>query len=237
MGRVWTSEQCSDCERKQLLKKERQLLRIARIDKAAWMRRSLVKVIPPLFASAHLRDFSRAFRAALLDFDSKVGLVLFGAAGRGKSHAFAALARYLILKHKSVVRITYEMFCLQIRDTYKQGGNKTELDVIRPLTVCDCLIVEDIGSTTSIGKNESDFSNRTFFVLLDSRLEACKCTFISTNKSRANLTASFDERIASRLSLFKWIGTGGEDKRQCGTKEAIRSGNTPAKIIRAETVG
>jgi DNA replication protein DnaC len=219
MGRRWTHERCSDCADKQRAQEARQVLRQVRKAKAERMRQSLGKVIPLLFASAHMRDFSRAFRKALLDFDSRVGLVLFGAVGRGKSHALAALARHLILNRKSVVRITYEMFCLQIRDTYKPGGDKTELDVIRPLTGCDFLIIEDIGSTTSIGRNESDFSNRTFFVLLDSRLEACKATFISTNKSRANLTASFDERIASRLSLFKWIGTGGEDKRQCRTNQ------------------
>jgi DNA replication protein DnaC len=219
MGRVFTNAQCAECADKQRVQETQQALRQERKVNAERMRRSLGKVIPPLFAAAHMRDFSRAFRKALLDFDSGVGLVLFGAAGRGKSHALAALARHLILNRKSVVRITYEMFCLQIRDTYKPGGDKAELDVIRPLTGCDCLIIEDIGSTTSIGRNESDFSNRTFFVLLDSRLEACKATFISTNKSRANLTASFDERIASRLSLFKWIGTGGEDKRQCRTNQ------------------
>jgi len=213
MGRVLTSEYCPDCADKQRVEQARLSLRQTRMDKAARMRQSLSKAIPPLFAAAHLRDFSKAFRAALLAFDTKVGLVLFGAAGRGKSHALAALARHLIFKRKGVVRIAYEMLCLQIRDTYKQGSTKTELDVIRPLTDCECLIVEDIGSTTSIGKDESDFSNRTFLVLLDSRLEACKPTFISTNKSRQNLTASFDERIASRLSLFKWVGCGGEDKR------------------------
>jgi len=177
------------------------------------MRQALGRVIPKLFANAHLRNLSAAFRVAIFSYDLKIGLVLYGPVGRGKSYALSALARHLILTRKSVKRITYEMLCLQIRDTYKQGNKKTELDVIRPLIDCDYLIVEDVGSTTSIGKNESDFSLRTFYVLLDSRLEACKPTFISTNKSRQNLAASFDERIASRLSLFRWVGTGGEDKR------------------------
>ena len=106
------------------------------------------------------------------------------------------------------------MLCLEIRDTYKQGSSKTEMDIIRPLINCHCLIIEDVGSTTAINKTESDFSNRTFLVLIDSRLEAAKPTFISTNKSRENLMSSFDERIASRLSLFKWVGAGGLDKRQ-----------------------
>lgn len=213
-AQILTSEFCPECADKQREEYARQELRKARMDRAARMRQSLSKVIPPLFAGAHLRSLSKAAKEALLSFDSKIGLVLFGPVGRGKSFALCALARHFILKRKKVVRVSYEMLCLQIRDTYKQGSRLTELDVIRPMMDCDCLIIEDIGSTTSIGRNESDFSNRTIFVLLDSRLEACRPTFISTNKSRKNLEASFDERIASRLGLFKWIGIGGEDKRK-----------------------
>jgi len=224
MGRRWTHERCSDCADKQRTQEALQALRQARKTKAARMRQSLSKVIPPLFAGAHLRSLSKAVKEALLSFDSKIGLVLFGPVGRGKSFALCALARHFILKRKKVVRVTYEMLCLQIRDTYKQGSRLTELDVIRPMIDCDCLIIEDIGSTTSIGRNESDFSNRTIFVLLDSRLEACRPTFISTNKSRKNLEASFDERIASRLGLFKWIGIGGEDKRISTIMEDRKNG-------------
>lgn len=213
-ARILTSEFCPECADKQREEHARQLQRKARMERAARMRQILSRVIPPLFAGAHLRNLSYAIKKELLSFNSKIGLVIFGPVGRGKSFALAALARHLIFKRRKVVRITYEMLCLQIRDTYKQGSRLTELDVIRPLIDCDCLFIEDIGSTTSIGKDESDFSNRTIFVLLDSRLEACRPTFISTNKSRKNLEASFDERIASRLGLFKWIGIGGEDKRK-----------------------
>ena len=224
MGRVFRAGQCAQCADKQRVQEARQALRQIRKAKAERMRRALERVIPPLFASAHLRDLNKMFRRTLLDFDNRVGLVLFGPAGRGKSFALCALARHFILKRKKVVRVSYEMLCLQIRDTYKQGSRLTELDVIRPMMDCDCLIIEDIGSTTSIGRNESDFSNRTIFVLLDSRLEACRPTFISTNKSRKNLEASFDERIASRLGLFKWIGIGGEDKRISTIMEDRKNG-------------
>lgn len=213
MGRVFRAGQCAQCADKQRVQEARQALRQMRKAKADRLRRSVERVIPPLFASAHLRDLNKMFRRTLLDFDRRVGLVLFGPAGRGKSFALAALARYLILRGKKCERITYEMLCMQIRDTYRRGNGQTELDVIRPLINCDCLFIEDLGSATSIGRPESDFSNRTIFVLLDSRLEACKPTFISTNKSRKAMEASFDERITSRLFSFRWIGIGGEDKR------------------------
>jgi DNA replication protein DnaC len=106
------------------------------------------------------------------------------------------------------------MLCLFIRDTYKTGSKKTELEVIQPYLNCDCLFIDDVGSTTGIGKDESDFSVRTFYVLLDTRLEQCRPTFISANKTEKNLATSFGERIASRLSMFKWLGVGGRDKRK-----------------------
>ena len=67
-------------------------------------------------------------------------------------------------------------------------------------------------------------NSRTIFVLLDSRLEACRPTFISTNKSRKAMEASFDERITSRLFSFRWIGIGGEDKRISTIREDRKNG-------------
>ena len=192
-----------------------ELTRYWRIEKKKKINDRLDRLLPRIFRTARLVDLHKELRDELLGFDYRTGAILFGPVATGKSHALAALSRYLIIaKHKHVIRITYEMLCLRIRDTYKQGSNKTELDIITPLIQCDCLIIEDLGSAISIGKNETDFSVRTFFVLLDSRLEACRPTFISTNKTKANLINSFDERIGSRLGLFKWIGVGGSDKRK-----------------------
>ncbi len=210
MGRVFRAGQCAQCADKQRVQEARQALRQIRKAKAERMRRALERVIPPLFASAHLRDLNQTFRRALLDFDRRVGLVLFGPAGRGKSFAMAALARYLILRGKNCKRITYEMLCMQIRNTYKQGSGQTELDVIRPLIQCDCLFIEDFNPSAA---GKSDFQNRILYTLLNGRLEACRPTFITTSRTRRDLQSALDERITSRLFSFRWIGIGGEDKR------------------------
>lgn len=177
------------------------------------MYRLLADAISPLFVKAHLRGLSPRFREALLSYDPFVGLVLYGPVGRGKSYAMSALVRHLILQGRQCVTITYEMLCLKIRATY-QSNNQTELGVIQPLSDCDCLFIEDVGSTTSIGRNESDFSVRTFYVLLESRLRNCVPTFITTNKTHKNIAKSFDSRIASRLKMFPWVGVGGSDRRK-----------------------
>jgi len=42
------------------------------------------------------------------------------------------------------------------------------IDVIKPLLAADKLFIEDVGTTVSMGKQESDFSLRTFLVILES---------------------------------------------------------------------
>jgi len=199
----------------EVIKYDRQVLRSDRKIKVEQLRRLIGTVVPNLFLKAHLRDFSKQFQSLLFDREPDQGIVFWGSPGVGKSHCMAALARKFILTHKTCKRITYEMLCLKIRDTYQSNSANTELSVIQPLIDCSYLFIEDVGTTRSIGKTESDFSLRAFLVLLDGRLEACRPTFITTNKSVENLGDSFDERVASRLSSFKVIRMAGRDKRKC----------------------
>jgi len=212
-GRWFVHDKCEACAEIHKAQQAKQSLRQARKTKAARMRRALSDVIPPLFAAAHIRDLSNPFLVKVFEHRDYQGLLLWGSPGVGKTYAMAALARFYILRKKKCKRISYENLCLQIRDTYKPSSKKTELDVIKPLVDCDCLFLEDLGTTVSVGQQESDFSLRTFLVLLDSRLEACRPTFITTNKSVESLGISFDERVASRLHYFKVLEVSGSDKR------------------------
>lgn len=201
------------CHRCQSIKGDIEMRRRLRMNSAAIIRAKIRNTLPPAFQKAHLRNLNPVFRKQLLSYDPTIGLVLYGPVGTGKSFSTSALGRYLITQGHIVRRVTYEGLCLQIRHSYK-SDTQTELDIIQPLINCDALIIEDIGGNKSIGEPESDFSLRTLFIILDSRLEQRRPTFISTNKTQKNLALSFDERIESRLSLFKWLGCGGVDKRR-----------------------
>lgn len=99
-----------------------------------------------------------------------------------------------------------------MRETYR--GKGSELAVLKPLLQTKKLFIEDIGTTVTVGKVESDFSLRIFLSILDSRLEHCRATFISTNKTLEELRNSFDERVASRIvQACEIIRLSGEDRR------------------------
>lgn len=172
------------------------------------------KLIPKLFQSARIEHLSQALQKKITDLPNDKGMLLWGSQGVGKSYAMTAIMRNFLLVGRKVYRITYEMLCLQLRDTYKVGSTKTELDVVRPLIETDKLFLEDVGTTVSIGSQETDFSLRTFLLVLDQRLEHCRATFITSNKSVEQLAKSFDPRVASRLQQgCEVIHLTGEDRR------------------------
>ena len=172
-------------------------------------------VIPERYRAARMEQLPKAIVAAAGSLHADQGLLLWGSPGVGKTHSLCAITRQLYLDGWDVDRITYEMLMLHIRQTYEPGSGRSELDVLKPLIAVDKLILEDVGATTSIGQQESDFSLRTFLIILDQRLERCLATFVSTNKSVEELGRSFDLRIASRLQeACRIIKLEGGDRRR-----------------------
>lgn len=172
-----------------------------------------LEVVPERYIGAEISHLSKALRRAVRA-ETNSGILLWGAAGVGKTYALSALARRHISQGYIVKRIHYEVMCLKLRDTFNPKATQTEWSIIEPLLNCDKLYIEDVGTGKSIGKQESDFSLRTFLVLLDMRMECCRPTFITSNKSVENLADSFDQRVGDRLKTFQVIKLGGESKRK-----------------------
>ena len=168
--------------------------------------------VPERFIKSDLSHLNDGLRE-LLCKDTDTGILLWGEPGVGKSYALCALAKDLISKGYIVKRVNYELLCLQLRDTFKPTAKHSEWDVVEPLINCDKLFIEDIGTTRSIDSKESDFSLRTLLVIIDMRMEHCRPTFVSTNKSVENLTKSFDSRIGDRLRTYTIAKMSGESKR------------------------
>jgi DNA replication protein DnaC len=123
----------------------------------------------------------------------------------------AALIRHYIYEGFEVERINFDDFCVQVRSTMSPASKKTEWDLIEPLKDLDKLFIDDLGIRA---KQETDFSYVTLYSILNKRQERQLPTFLSSNKTVAQLGQSFDARIASRLSAALIIEMTGEDRRR-----------------------
>jgi len=155
--------------------------------------------IPERYGSATLADLPKPLQERFFGLPTDKGFFLWGVPGVGKTHAMCAFAKDLWTQGWEFRRITYEQLCLDIRGTYDGTTELSERTILERLWTVPKLFIEDVGVTVSLGHQESDFSLRTFTTLLDQRLEQCKATFITSNKSLEALATSFDERVASRL--------------------------------------
>lgn len=181
----------------------------------SWTDENYLRYIPERFLHASYEDLPKQLQAHIRQLPNDTGLLLWGAPGVGKTYAMAALMRKFLKEGFDCKRIIWEELCLQLRNTYKPNSKTTEFDVIKPLFEVDKLFIEDLGTTVSNDKQESDFNLRTFLVILDKRIEHCRATFITTNKPVEQLAESFDTRIASRLQQACVIRRlAGQDKRQ-----------------------
>jgi DNA replication protein DnaC len=172
----------------------------------------LLETVPERYIKAEIAKLPHALQA-VFSKEIDTGILLWGAAGVGKTYAMSALAKKYITEGFTVERIHYELLCLRLRDTFNPKAIQTEWGIIQPFLNCDKLFIEDVGTTKSIGSLESDFSLKTFLVLLDMRLEHYRPTFVTSNKSVENLASSFDERIGDRLRIFNVFRLGGKSKR------------------------
>ena len=175
--------------------------------------RLISSLVPKRYVKAKMVHLPEKIQAAFKE-EIDTGVLLWGASGVGKTYAMCALAKKYIAEGFTIERTHYETLCLRLRDTYNRNATQTEWGIIEPLLECDKLFIEDVATTKTIGKLETDFSLRTFLVLLDMRMEHCRPTFITTNKSVENLASSFDERIGDRLRVFKVFKLSGKSKRR-----------------------
>lgn len=180
-----------------------------------WTDKQFLRYIPERFLCARIENLPKALQTQINQLTDDTGLFLWGAPGVGKTYAMTALMRQYLNDGFECLRVNWEELCLSLRDTYKPNSKKTEFDIIKKLVEVDKLFIEDIGTTVSNNRQESDFNLRTLLVTLDKRLECCRATFITTNKSVEQLGDSFDQRIASRLQqACIVIRLAGQDKRK-----------------------
>jgi DNA replication protein DnaC len=137
-------------------------------------------------------------------------VVLWGGAGRGKTHFSFALMRGLLEKNPDLYgHIRFfksKELDDRILENTKQYGSAS--DFLKSMKEIQYLFIDDFGMERATDRAKIDY-----YDLLDTRLYNMKTTVISTNLDERAMGEYFGERVYSRLKEFIWIEFDGPDLR------------------------
>ncbi|MEN6334077.1 MAG: ATP-binding protein [Phycisphaerales bacterium] len=209
---TWKAIQCTRCGHRETVALESTATMCERC-REQW--RLFRENTPARYRTAALADLPAALVERFRSLRTGTGIFLWGTPGAGKTHALFAFRRDLWERCQQSRRAIWDDLLLEIRDSFRPRSHESESAILRRMVDAPVLMLDDVGVLTSIGATESDFSTKVFLHILDRRLEACRPTFITSNKSVENLGASFDQRIYSRLlQACQVIRLAGRDRRQ-----------------------
>ena len=137
-------------------------------------------------------------------------LLLFGDPGLGKTFLSACIAREVSERGFSVVYDTAgHIFSQFERQKFGRDDEEAESDVSRVLG-CDLLIMDDLGTELL-----TEFVRSALYQIINQRLQAKKCTIISSNFSPVELGRRYSPQIHSRLDgEYRQLAFFGEDIRR-----------------------
>jgi DNA replication protein DnaC len=139
-----------------------------------------------------------------------------GSTGLGKTFLSAAIANELLKKGFSVAFDTIQNYLRAIENEH--FGRSTDRDTLQIINDADLLIIDDLGSEFS-----SSFYSAAIYNIINTRLNKCAPTIISSNLSLQELQDKYDDRIISRLTgMFSWMPFLGRDIRHINSYMSMR---------------
>ena len=139
-------------------------------------------------------------------------LLLSGGTGLGKTFLSGCIAREVSERGCSVVYDTaINLFAaFETRKFTRDAAEERQArDDTRRYLSCDLLILDDLGSELT-----TPLAQSTLYEVVNSRLQADKCTIISTNLSMEQIRQRYTAQIASRIEgLYRELTFYGQDIR------------------------
>lgn len=139
--------------------------------------------------------------------DNSENLLIFGGTGLGKTHIASAIAKVVIEQgydvfYESALNIIYDFDAEQFGG--KERGSRTD-----KYFDCELLIIDDLGTEMT-----NQFTQMWLYNLINTRINKCKPTIISTNLKQEDLQEKYEPRIVSRIvGSYRTIPLKGEDVR------------------------
>jgi len=112
-----------------------------------------------------------------LEDEFRGGSLLFtGISGSGKTHMATAVLKELLKKGFSGLFVDFHELLSEIRNTYDELSQTSELDVLRPILGVDVLLLDDLGS-----QRMTDWVKDTVFHIINLRYNKNRTLLITTN--------------------------------------------------------
>ena len=137
-------------------------------------------------------------------------LLFLGKTGLGKTHLSLAIAGQVAKKGFGVLySSTQGIVDRSERVRFDRGATQEDRDFVQMAPRCDLLVIDDLGAEFSTA-----FSQSVLYNILNDRITAALPTIISTNLTPEQISASYSDRIASRILCGSTIyGFTGKDIR------------------------
>lgn len=135
-------------------------------------------------------------------------LLFYGNTGLGKTFLSNCIANELMKSCYSVISLSaIEFFNIYSKSEFDRDAEQSE--VVREITDCDLLIIDDLGTELA-----NSFTNSRLFFCINDRILKDKSTIISTNLTVNKIQEHYSERIFSRIMhSYKAIKFFGENIR------------------------
>ena len=138
----------------------------------------------------------KRYAQAFMIKDVRVGLILYGNSGTGKTFDSACIGNYLMERGKSVMALNLGLYLSRL----KLEWSTMEVEVLKKAAECDLLIIDDFGA-----EKISDWVLEKVFLLIDTRYKSEKPIIISTNleyikDKDCDISKLFGKRIKDRIN-------------------------------------
>ncbi len=136
-----------------------------------------------LFCRAYAEEFSL----------SSPSILMFGNTGLGKTHLSLSIASVVLEKGFNVLYDSVINFLRQVENEHF-GRDQSGKDTLSMLLECDLLILDDLGT-----EFDTSFYQSAIYNIINTRLNRCLPTIISTNMDWDGISHKYNERITSRI--------------------------------------